>query len=111
MKTKYSLITYFTIAFFSSSIFAAGDSTGVVSQPLIGDTGVLMFLAGTHNNKPACSTQGDAWAFDVKTSAGKSMQAFLMLAYAQGKTIHVVGSGDCKDWGDRERPTHFFFDQ
>jgi hypothetical protein len=87
-----------------------GTSAGLVTAPLVNDSGIFMFGAGVHNNKPACSTIGDsqAWAFDAKTPAGKAMQALMMLAYAQGKTVAVNGSGVCDAWGDRERPSNVY---
>lgn len=104
MKLILSVTLLSAIAFASLPAFS-GDSNGLISNPLVQD-GVFMFGAGTHNKKPVCSTVGDGWAFDANVSAGRSMQALIMLAFALGKPVTVIGSGDCKAWGDRERPAY-----
>lgn len=97
------------LTIFISCVFAcnaiAGSSNGVVSQILVQDV-YVMFVAGDHAAKPACSTQGEAWAFNSSTPGGKAMYALLLSANAQGKTVNVLGSGNCNDWGDREMPTY-----
>ena len=106
MKKFFSITLLSAIVFSSASVFAS-DSSGLIVGPLVQE-GIFMFAAGTHNKKPACSTVGDAWAFDANNSAGRSMQALIMLAYALGKSVTVIGSGDCKAWGDRERPAYVY---
>ena len=85
---------------------AAGSSTGEVTRLYVhnGDSagGMIMFAAGTHNNKPSCSTLGDEWAFELGTPEGQAMYALLLSAVPQGLSIHVVGTGTCDAWGDRE---------
>jgi hypothetical protein len=51
-----------------------------------------------------CTVTPTDWAFDSSTDNGKAMYAMLLSAAAQGKQVYVRGSGDCKDWSDRERP-------
>jgi hypothetical protein len=102
MKIKLAIIL--TITFFSSTVFAAGDSSGYVTRTLVHDQGFYTFFVGVHNNKPSCaSTAHDAWAIDIKTPGGKGMLAILMLAYSTGKTVVITGTGTCDNiWGERE---------
>jgi len=101
-QVMFKKIVFILSVSIAASAQAGGSSTGRIVDQLIGNTGVAMFSAGVHQSKPACSTVGDAWAFDVKTPAGAAMYSFLLSAYAQGKTINVVGTGNCDIWGDRE---------
>lgn len=99
----------FCIIFLSIPAFAyAGASEGLITQPLATEQGIFMFSAGTHLDKPVCSTQGDSWALNVSTTGGKSMQVTVLAAHAQGKRLHVVGKGICDAWGDREAPSYLY---
>lgn len=99
----------FCALFLAVPAFAyAGASEGLITQPLASEQGVFIFSAGTHLNKPACSTVGDSWALNASTSGGKSMQAIVLVAHAQGKRVHVEGKGICDVWGDREAPSYLF---
>jgi hypothetical protein len=84
--------------------FAGGSSNGLVSSPLVEEHGILFFGAGSHPNKPACSTAGDTWAANINTVGGKAMLALVLPAHAQRKKIAVVGKGNCDVWGDKESP-------
>lgn len=90
----------------------AGESTGTISKIFIakenstvGSTsGAVMFSAGPHTNKPACSNVGDDWAIPLETEAGRAMYSLLLTASTTGKSIHVSGTGSCGGWPDREEP-------
>ena len=86
-----------------TSFVFAGGSQGLVTKPLANRTGLFMFSAGVHNNKPACvTTDLGTWAVDAGTDGGKAIQAIVLTAYAQGKTLKVIGTGNCTVKTDRE---------
>lgn len=95
-------------ALVSLPVLAAGNSTGYVQGLLAHEPGRIMFRAGTHTEKPACSTVGDQWAIDATTQGGRQMVNVLMLAAALNKTVTVHGSGSCTAWGDRESPLYLY---
>ena len=82
----------------------AGESIGVISYYFVTLYGKVFFHAGTATARPACSVNGD-WAIDLvgpNAAAGKAMLATVIAANAQGKSVHIVGTGACDVWGDRE---------
>jgi hypothetical protein len=94
----------------------ANDSLGPVVQPLIvtAGSGIGIFGVGPSGSfggaKPACATLGleTYWAFDVKTAQGKAAYSTVLLAYALGKKLRVIGTGNCDVWGDRESVNYLF---
>ena len=85
----------------------AGDSAGLVESHLAGVNGKLFFIAGPHNNAPACAVHG--WAVDLvgpNAAAGKAILAVMLAAKYAGKTVRVTGTGACDVWGDRETVLH-----
>jgi hypothetical protein len=86
----------------------AGSSVGVVTRIYAHSGDVILFSAGSHQGKPACSTAADEWAFSLTTQSGKAMYALLLTAYAEGKQVAVVGTGTCSAWGDRESPVYIY---
>lgn len=107
---KIGAILGFT-ALLVSAAANAGTSTGIVSSLYVhgpnssysaATQGVVMFYAGAHNNAPACS--GAEWAINIDTTLGRSMHSTLLTAIESGKTVTVVGSNNCNDWSDREKP-------
>lgn len=82
----------------------AGSSSGQIGRIYANEGDTIMFSAGPHQDKPACSTVGDEWALSLSTDTGKSMYALLLMAKAQGKAVSVQGHGVCSAWGDRETP-------
>ena len=107
MKTKFLTLAFSLMVLVSGDVFAdGGESEGKVLLPSVNEYGIFFFSAGTHGKKPACHTMGggweDTWAVDLKTPYGKSAQAIVLTAHAEGKRVHVVGKGTCEAWGDRE---------
>jgi hypothetical protein len=96
-------ILLFSIFLITKNCFAVGTSVGVVSSYLVSIYGKLFFHAGDANSRATCSN-GD-WAVDLigpNAAAGKGILAAVISANAQGKTVHVYGTGLCDVWGDRE---------
>jgi hypothetical protein len=87
----------------------AGSSSGriIVLMAHVHDI-VIFETAGDHADRPACSLGSNQWALSLSTLTGRAMYALLLSAQAQGKEVHVMGSGLCDAWGDRERPLYIF---
>ena len=89
---------------------SAGESEGPVTQifvnkpnPLCGNNaGAVMFSAGQHTNKPACSHAATDWTIPLDSEWGRAMYSLLLTAAASGKPVKVYGTGTCDVWSDRE---------
>jgi hypothetical protein len=84
----------------------AGSSSGIVAVIYAHEGDVVMFVACSHQGRPACSTIGNDWAISLATPTGKAMYAMLLSAQAQGKPVNVVGTDTCSAYGDREAPRY-----
>ncbi len=102
MKNIFIIIV---LSLFSTNTFA-GDSQGKIGTLMVHTGDVVMFSAGVHNNRPACSSS--QWALSLKTETGKAMYAMLLSASAQGQTVKVKGNNKCSAWGDRETPVYMW---
>lgn len=57
---------------------------------------VLVYTSGSRADIPACAAgQPTRFALDATTAAGKTQAAGLMMAYAAGKPVIIVGTGSC----------------
>lgn len=97
------LLVFIILLFWGSSSFA-GESSGKVVHLMAHHGDIIMFDAGVHTNKPACSTANNHWAFSLKTDLGRAMYSMLLSAAAQKLTVNVKGLNTCDAWGDRETP-------
>lgn len=81
-----------------------GQGTGLLSRPITLNIGVLLVSTTTAaTGQPACvTTAGGRFAVDGTTEAGKVMVASILAAYAQGKQVTIVGTGDCGVYGNSE---------
>lgn len=86
----------------------AGNSVGKVAELMIHQGDVVIFTAGPHVSKPACSTSGDGWALSLANETGKAMYALLLSAQARGQLVSVNGTGSCSAWADREAPRYLY---
>jgi hypothetical protein len=89
-----------------ASSASAGSSSGIVAGIYANDDDTIIFFAGSHEGKPACSTVGDSLALSLATPAGRAMYAMLLSAQAQGKSVSVGGTGTCSATPDRESPRY-----
>ena len=103
MKKLFFLMLFVLL---SSCVFA-GEGSGKVTRIYAHDkndgSGVIFFAVENHTNAPS-DCPGNEWAFDANTDHGKAMYALLLSAAAQKQSVNIKGAGDCKAWGDRERP-------
>lgn len=51
--------------------------------------GMLFFSAGIINTSTTCHTKGKGWVLDISKPVGRSLQALIMYAHAQGKQLWV----------------------
>lgn len=91
-----------------ANVAFAGNSNGQVTHVMAHASEIIIFEAGSHTGKPACSTSGEGWALSLSTNSGRAMYALILMARAQGKTINVLGTGNCSAWGDRETPVYIY---
>lgn len=84
----------------------AGGSSGTVTMVMAHAGNIVMFDAGVHTEKPACSVVGNQWALSLSTDDGKAKYAMLLAAAAQNKKVSVYGTGLCSAWPDRETPLY-----
>lgn len=90
------------------STATAGTSKGTITHLMVHVGDIVIFSAGPHIDKPACSTVRDHWALSLKTEKGKAMYAMLLSSAAQNLTVGVKGSNTCSAWGDRESPVYMY---
>ena len=62
---------------------------------------------GQRSNLPSCATASNRWVIDTTTPAGQAVVAGMLTAYAQHRTLTLVGTGDCSEWGDTETVVFF----
>ncbi|AXI01468.1 hypothetical protein [Aquirhabdus parva] len=63
---------------------------------------VMIFSAGPHKSKPACSNADGGWALDLSTPEGQALMKQLLSAYTGHKAVVIQGSNDCSVMNDRE---------
>lgn len=89
----------------NASYEPGGHITGYVPQ----FSGQMFFTTnGPRDNVPGCSTQPGRWVIDDTTPAGQSLVAGMLTAYGLGKSLTLVGTGDCAVWKDTETVAYFF---
>lgn len=108
MKALRVLLAIASVLFTSWAV--AGTGGGKILQIMVhhggaNGQGIVIFTTEFNSSKPTCSNATD-WAISLNNEYGKALFALLLSAQAQQKSINVLGSGDCADWGDRERPLY-----
>ena len=92
------------VLFLSALTAYAGDQLGAVKDVIIraSDGLVYVYLLGTMNSKPSCST-GYYWVIkDENSAAGKKQLAALLAAQLANRNVHLIGMGTCSRWSDGE---------
>jgi hypothetical protein len=109
MGEKFMKNCLFTLILFVLSLAdqaMAGGSVGNVTMVMAHSGNAVIFDAGVHTEKPACSIVGNQWAFTLTTEDGRAKYAMLLAAAAQNKKVTVYGTGLCSAWPDRETPLY-----
>ena len=113
MKTLQLVLVLAVVSTFTK----AGTGDGKVSQITAhsengNGEGVVMFQTEVNSNKPACSSafNGSHWTFSLEKESGKAMYSLLLTAYAQQKSVSVVGYDNCNIWPDRESVRYLYID-
>lgn len=73
---------------------ASTANSGLVTNVLVGGQ-FFFYQNGSHTGLPSCSQSGGRWVIDTSTAIGQIMAANVMTAYASGRPIIVVGTGNC----------------
>lgn len=105
LKKKIQTLTAFVAILIASATAYAGDQTGTITTLIVRDSDGLVYfwMTGTQSNRPACAANHTYWMIANENSeTGKRQFAMLMLAKAQGLTLHVSGKNTCTRWGDGE---------
>lgn len=109
MVTK-RIKTFVSVSLMVISNYAvAGSGTAKIDTLFADpDLGPLLFagMSGV-SNKPACSTNSNfSFVIDTSTTAGKTMQALLLMAYATGRFVMIQGANTCSHYSNVEDVTY-----
>lgn len=63
---------------------------------------LIIELTGAASQKPQCATHSYWMIKNENSTIGKQQLALLMAAQFSGKTVAIVGTGDCTRWRDGE---------
>jgi len=82
---------------------ASDAQAGYVSSISPLRSGIILFdHSGARTTAPACSAFPTRWSLDASTQAGQAALSVLLTAYAQHRTVRIMGVGSCSDWSDTE---------
>jgi hypothetical protein len=66
-------------------------------------TGGWYFVyTGAISGSPSCATDGNRFVIDPTTPKGQAMIATVLAAFSLGKSVNIVGTGDCSVEGSDE---------
>ncbi len=94
---------------FASSVSYAGNQVGTIQKlfisgrdyPAPNQNPTHVFVTGNYNAKPDCASSG-YWALNSDTQQGRAILSLLLTANATGKSISLLGTGDCSLRPDME---------
>jgi hypothetical protein len=98
------------IILFAPLIATAGSAgMGAITDIYFMPNGVaLIYTAGPRSDSPACVTDFSRFSLNTTTQAGKSQLAGLLLAFASGKSVGIIGTNTCADgYSDTESLSFF----
>ncbi len=99
---------------FSGSASAGSIGAGKISLIHFMDNGVVAFTSNgvrqysTSDSSCFVNVQPQDVAIDASTDQGKAQLAGLLMAYAQGKSIVIQGTGQCSAHPSRETVSYFY---
>ena len=99
------------LAFVLSAIAYAGSAgSGVLSTVHFMSNGVvLLYTSGTRADVPQCAANFPSrFAVDATSAGGKVQLSGLLAAYATGKRVTIIGTGNCSAYGDSETISYFY---
>lgn len=95
---------------------SAKNVTGRITGVIVSDaTNLFIFKIDTYASlpgTPACNTPGDAthgtnrYAMSLAPTNAKAVLASVMLAYAMGTPVTVMGTDRCDVWGNAETASY-----
>lgn len=92
------------LLFIGTNAGASTTNYGYVTAFLQAGGVVMFYQDGDRSGAPSCQGADvpKRWAFDASTGAGHAMLSILLTAYAQHRTVKIVGTGACSVQGDTE---------
>ena len=81
---------------------ASQAGSGTIYGISIEDGKAFFYTNGARTAVPACSTIPGRWVFNAATPNGQAMLSALLSFYSTGRSVAVMGTGACTDWGDTE---------
>ena len=82
--------------------YASQSLSGTIYGISVEEGKAFFYTTGTRTVVPACNTIARRWVFNAAAANGQAILSALPTFYSQGKTIAVMGTGACTDWGDPE---------
>jgi hypothetical protein len=95
----------------SATAVASSTGEGILRGVHFMSNGVVIaYTSGTKvGSTPSCAASyPNRFALDGTSAGGKVQVAGLLAAYAAGKAVIIIGSGDCSVYGDTETISYFF---
>jgi hypothetical protein len=96
-----------------ASLYSPLSNAGTAINSTVGwlhfmsDGLVLVYIFTGRADTPACATQPTRFAFNATTPGGKVQLAGLLTAYAAGKRVNIIGTGNCTLFADSETLSYF----
>ncbi|MBT8133355.1 MAG: hypothetical protein KJO03_02535 [Gammaproteobacteria bacterium] len=92
-----------------STVSYAGSQVGTIEKlyisgrdyPAPNQNPTHVYIAGRYDAKPDCAVSG-YWALNSETQQGRAILSLLITAQATGKTVSLLGTGDCRLRPDME---------
>lgn len=86
----------------ASASHASQAGSGTIYGISIEEGKAFFYTNGARTAVPGCSTIPKRWVFNAATANGQAMLSALLSFYSTGKSVAVMGTGACTDWGDTE---------
>ncbi len=96
MKTLLSAVSFVAALALGSNAYASTSAPGLVTNVIVSQTQQLVYFVQSdgRSTMPSCATN-QAWVFSYSSLAGQGMLAAVLAAYSSGKSVYIVGTGDC----------------
>lgn len=95
---------------FATNSYAGSASSGTLSTVHFMSNGVVIAsTSGTRSDVPPCAVnQSSRFSIDGTSAGGKVQVSGLLAAYASGKQVNIIGTGNCSVYGDTETISYFY---
>jgi len=98
-----------SLALLGATPLSAGTAAGPINTPYFLPGGiVIVYVPGNRSGVPSCAAgQPYRFALDASTDAGRVQLSGLLSAFAMGREVSIVGTGNCSIYGDSESVSYF----